>query len=116
MAATISRIRSRSMGRLLPKGVDTSRTSSRMSVDPPELRRLVTENVQLGERLLVKREADRRADRGDDPEAQDDLRLRPRLELEVMVDRGHLEDALAEGLKGEDLDQDRERLDHEDPA
>ena len=30
------------------------------------------------DRLLVDREADRRADRGDDPEAQDDLRLRPR--------------------------------------
>ena len=39
------------------------------------------------DRLLVDREADRRADRGDDPEAQDDLRLRPAEHLEVVVDR-----------------------------
>src|SRR6185312_16237539 len=46
--------------------------------------------------LAVDREADRRADRGDDPEAQDDLRLRPGLQLEVVVDRGHQEDAFSE--------------------
>src|SRR6476619_263217 len=37
--------------------------------------------------LAIDREADRAADRGDDPEAQDDLRLRPRLQLEVVMDR-----------------------------
>ena len=41
---------------------------------------------------LVDREADRAADRGDDPEAQDDLRLRPAEQLEVVVDRRHQED------------------------
>src|SRR4051794_13431369 len=46
--------------------------------------------------LLVQREADRAADRRDDPEAQDDLRLRPRHELEMVVDRRHQEDPLAE--------------------
>ena len=70
----------------------------------------------LGDRLLVEREADRAADRGDDPEAQDDLRLRPGLQLEVVVDRRHQEDPLAEDLEREDLDQHGERLDHEDPA
>ncbi|MHB1809136.1 MAG: type IV secretory system conjugative DNA transfer family protein, partial [Solirubrobacteraceae bacterium] len=36
----------------------------------------------LAEALLVEGEADRGADGGDDPEAQDDLRLRPSLQLE----------------------------------
>ena len=54
--------------------------------------------------------------RGHDPEAQDDLRLGPSLQLEVVMDRGHQEDAPAEGLKREDLDDDREHLDHEDPT
>src|SRR3954454_21700900 len=49
----------------------------------------------LRQGLLVQREADRRQHRRDDPEAQDDLRLRPRPQLEVMVDRRHQEDALA---------------------
>src|SRR5829696_10245104 len=60
----------------------------------------------LDDRILVEREADRAAHRGDDPEAQDDLRLGPRLQLEVVVDRGHQEDPLPEGLEREDLDQD----------
>src|ERR687898_1182630 len=83
---------------------------------PPGWHTSGTGLVRSGERLLVEREADRAADRRDDPEAQDDLRLRPRLELEVMVDRRHQEDALAEHLEGEDLDEDGERLDHEDAA
>ena len=68
------------------------------------------------QRLLVQREADRAADRGDDPEAQDDLRLRPGAELEVVVDRRHQEHALAERLERGDLDQHRQRLDDEDAA
>src|SRR5690242_5280976 len=68
------------------------------------------------DRELVQREADRGECRGDDPEAQDDLRLRPGLQLEVVVDRGHQEHPLAERLKREDLDHDRQSLDHEDPA
>src|SRR3954447_7531910 len=73
-------------------------------------------SVPLPKRLLVDGEADRRADRGHDPEAQDDLGLRPRHQLEVVVDRRHQEHPLAEGLEGEDLDQHAQRLDHEDPA
>src|SRR5215213_10975361 len=65
------------------------------------------------DRLLVEREADPRADGGDDPEADHDLRLRPRHHLEVMVERRHQQDAAAEGFEGEDLGGDRERLDHE---
>src|SRR6185437_1764179 len=66
--------------------------------------------------LPVDREADRGADRGDDPEAQDDLRLRPSLQLEVVMDRRHQEDAFSERLEGDHLDHDRQRLDHEAPA
>src|SRR4051812_4686958 len=66
--------------------------------------------------LLVHGEPDRRAHRGHDPEAQDDLRLRPAQDLEVVVDRGHEEDPLAEGLEREDLQEDAERLEHEDAA
>src|SRR4051794_33467038 len=117
MAPTVSRIRSRSMRRLLPRRgrlLASDLITTRLGI--AGLRRFVAENLQLWEGLLVEREADRRADGGDDPEAQDDLGLRPRLQLEVVVDRGHLEDALAEGLEGEDLDQHGQRLDHEDAA
>ena len=40
-----------------------------------------------------------------------DLRLRPRLHLEVMVDRRHQEDAAFPVLEADDLDDHRERLD-----
>src|SRR5271166_1881429 len=66
--------------------------------------------------LAVDREADRAADRRDDPEAQDDLRLRPCPQLEMMVDGRHQEDPFARQLEVDDLDHDRQRLDHEDPA
>src|SRR3954470_1498208 len=66
--------------------------------------------------LLVDGEADRGAHRGDDPEAQDDLRLRPPEDLEVVVDRGHQEDPLAERLEREDLQHHAGGLEHEDPA
>src|SRR4051794_4016987 len=68
------------------------------------------------DRLLIDREPDRRAHARDDPEAQDDLRLRPPEDLEVVVDRGHQEDPLAKRLEREHLKQDRQRLQHEDPA
>src|SRR2546430_217653 len=68
------------------------------------------------DRLLVQREPDRRADRGHDPEAQDDLRLRPRHQLEVVVHGSHQEHPSSEALEREHLDRHRERLDHEDPA
>src|SRR5207249_6080662 len=50
----------------------------------------------------------------DDPEADDDLRLGPSEELEVMVDRRHPEDPLAAELEGHHLPDHRQRLDHED--
>ena len=41
-----------------------------------------------------------RADRGDDPEAQHDLGLRPGQQLEVVVNRGHQQHPLSEHLEG----------------
>src|SRR3954454_23149333 len=70
--------------------------------------------AQSWDGLLVEHEADRRADRRDDPEAQDDLGLRPGHQLEVVVDRRHQEHAPAEALERDHLDHDRERLDDED--
>src|SRR3954447_20683529 len=67
-------------------------------------------------RLLIHGEPDRRAHARHDPEAQDDLRLRPPEDLELVVDRGHQEDPLAERLEREALQQHRERLEHEDAA
>src|SRR5690606_37794689 len=52
----------------------------------------------------------------DDPEADHHRRLRPAHLLEVVVDRGHQEDALAGGLEVGDLDHHRGRLDHEQAA
>src|SRR5262245_41017827 len=60
------------------------------------------------DRLLVEGEADARADGGDDPEAEHDLRLRPGQQLEVMMDRRHQQDAAAEHLEGGDLERDGE--------
>src|SRR3984893_16358783 len=65
--------------------------------------------------LPVDREADRAADRGNDPETQDDLRLRPGAQLEMVVDRRHQEHPFAGGLEGDHLNHHRQRLDHEDP-
>src|SRR5580704_2826126 len=68
------------------------------------------------EALAIDGEADRAADRRDDPEAQDDLRLRPSSQLEMMVYRSHQEHTLAGHLEGDHLNHDRQRLDHEDAA
>src|SRR5205814_2105351 len=68
------------------------------------------------DRLLVQREPDRGTDRRDDPEAQDDLRLGPRHQLEVVVHRSHEEHPSSEPLEREHLDRDGKRLDHEDAA
>src|ERR1700722_4482546 len=50
------------------------------------------------------------------PEADDDRRLGPAAELEVMVDGGHPEDAPVESAEADDLQYDRDRLHHEEPA
>jgi hypothetical protein len=47
---------------------------------------------------LERGQADQAEDDGDDPEADDDLAFRPALLLEMVVDRRHLEDALAVSL------------------
>src|SRR3954463_15966102 len=51
-----------------------------------------------------------------DPEAHDDLRFRPTEQLEVVVQRRHLEDTFLAQLVAADLQDDRERLDHEDAS
>jgi hypothetical protein len=53
---------------------------------------------------------------GDDPEAHDDGVLDPAGELEVVVDRRHVEHPLAGQLEDADLDDHRDRLDDEQPA
>ena len=52
-------------------------------------------------------EAERGQHAGDDPEAHDDLRFGPTLLLEMMMKRGHKEDALMGFLVVEHLDHDR---------
>src|SRR5215211_502042 len=54
-------------------------------------------------------------DRGDDPEADHDLRLGPGLHLEVVVDRRHQEDAPAPEPEAGHLEHHGQRLDQEDP-
>src|SRR5262245_11977211 len=76
----------------------------------------VSSRGSAANRLLVQGEPDPRADRGDDPEPEHDLRLRPGHHLEMMVERRHQQDPAPEGLEGEDLGGNRERLDHEDAA
>ena len=66
--------------------------------------------------LVEEREAGGAEDAGDDPEAHHDLRLRPGLHLEVVVQRGHQEDAPAPPAERDHLEHHRERLDHEDPT
>src|SRR3546814_10102617 len=61
-------------------------------------------------------EAGEGQDGGDDPEADDDGRLGPALLLEVVVQRRHADDALAGQLEGGDLDDDGDRLQHEEAA
>src|SRR5207244_2915663 len=65
---------------------------------------------------LQRRQAEQRKDDGHDQEAGDDLWLAPPDQLEVMVNRRHLEHALARELEGRDLDDHRERFDDEDAA
>src|SRR5690242_1250282 len=58
-------------------------------------------------------EAHHREDGGNDPEAEDDGRLGPALLLEVMVQRRHAENTLAGEAEGQDLDDHRDGLEHE---
>src|SRR5271167_5120481 len=69
---------------------------------------ITTKLPQLQGREPSQRQHDR-----DDPEANDDLRLGPAELLEMMMDRRHLEDALAGELERHHLHDDRHRLEHE---
>src|SRR5215217_7578457 len=66
--------------------------------------------------LVVDRKRAGTQDRGDDPETNHDLRLGPRLHLEMVMDRRNQEDAFAPKLEGRDLEHHGKRLDEEDPA
>src|SRR6266566_3268580 len=65
---------------------------------------------------LERGQAGKRKHHRDDPEADDDLRLGPAELLEVMMDRRHPEDPLAGQLVRHHLHDDRDRLEHEQPA
>src|SRR5258706_239250 len=60
------------------------------------------------------RQREQREDEGHDPEADDDLRILPADQLEVMMERRHAEDPLAGELEGADLQDHGEGLDHEE--
>src|SRR5262249_11285909 len=65
---------------------------------------------------LERRDRGEREDERHDEEADDDLRLLPPDELEVVVEGSHAEDPLARQLEGGDLEDHRHRLGHEHPA
>src|ERR1044071_7135286 len=65
--------------------------------------------------LQRRKPGERQHDR-DDPEPDHDLRLGPALLLEVMMDRRHLEDALAGELERDHLHDHRDRFEHEQSA
>src|SRR5262249_29607594 len=65
---------------------------------------------------LQRRKASERQHHGNDPEADHDLRLSPAELLIVVVDRRHLEHALAGELERHDLDDHRNRFQHEQTA
>ena len=68
------------------------------------------------DRLCEVKQTDQRQDHCDDPKANDDGGLAPAELFEMVVDRRHLEDALARQLEGRDLDDHRHRLEHEEAA
>src|SRR5512145_2820617 len=63
---------------------------------------------------LERQEGDERQHDRDDPEAHDDLGLRPALQLVVVVDGGHAEDPSAGPLEPGHLDHHADDLDEED--
>src|SRR5215469_10706301 len=65
---------------------------------------------------LQRGKADERQHDGNDPEADDDRGFLPAQLLVVMMDRRHLEDALARHLEGGDLHDHRHRFHDEEPA
>src|SRR5262249_52950895 len=65
---------------------------------------------------LQRCEAEQREDDSHDHEPADDLRLAPPALLEVVMERRHLEHALAGHLEGRHLDDDRQSFEQEDAA
>src|SRR5256714_10913020 len=61
-------------------------------------------------------EPDRHADPRDDPEPDHDVDLAPPGQLEMMVQRGHPEHPFTGGTERDDLDDQRQRGDHEEQA
>src|SRR5215207_8217184 len=74
------------------------------SISPISRRSSWQARRSAADRVLVQREADAGADRCHDPEAQNDLRLRPGHHLEVVMDRGHQQDPAPEELEAQNLD------------
>src|SRR3989338_4262222 len=65
---------------------------------------------------LQRAQGEQRENQRGNPETDDDLRLLPPDELEVVVERGHAEDAPAGQLEGADLQDHRQRLQDEHAA
>src|SRR3989442_13699890 len=84
-------------------------TSASFSGLTPLAPRWGSSQLQGAERQQRQRERD-------DPEAHDDLRLRPTLQLVVVMERRHTEDPPPGELEGRHLDDDRHRLHHVEPA
>ena len=76
----------------------------------------VAARVVASSAQLQRRETEQHEQHRDDPEAHDDLVLLPALQLVVVVDRRHPEDALAGELERRHLDHHRQRLDDEHAA
>src|SRR6185503_5924810 len=65
---------------------------------------------------LQRRQTEQRKDDRRDQKTGDDLRLAPSDQLEVVMERRHLEHTFAGELEGGDLDDHRHPLEHEDAA
>src|ERR1051325_1339656 len=76
-------------------------------------RRPRTENSSTPSPQLQRCQAEQRKEDGHDHESGDHLRLAPADQLEVVVNRRHLEDALPRQFEGGHLDDHGERLDDE---
>src|SRR5918997_6691184 len=81
----------------------------------PYTRVLTGSPHRVVEEKIVEEEAERCEGGLGDPEPDHDLVLLPAQELEVVVDGRHLEDPASRQLEYDDLDDHRERLQHEEP-
>src|SRR5262249_23715768 len=86
-----------------PRAASAAAAASPERARPYTSARIRLSNAEVEVVAVEECEADRAEDPRDDPEADHDLRLGPRLHLEVVVDRRHQENASAEVLEREDL-------------